>query len=67
MSTEENFEYKENSYFEEGKEYTFKASTGIFKSKVVKARNAFYYTLKDGVNESERGIFKASSILVKPQ
>lgn len=61
----EKFEIKENKYFEEDKEYVFKASTGIFKSKVKKGRNSFFYTLTDGINESNRGIFKASSILVK--
>lgn len=57
------FKYKENSYFKEDKEYTFKNHLGIFKSKVVKGRNNIYYTMSDGVNTNENGIYKASSIL----
>lgn len=63
MESKNKFEYKKNSYFEEGKNYTFKTRNDTFKSKVVKARNNLYYTVSDGVNINEKGIYKATSIL----
>ena len=58
------FEYKDNSYFEEGKVYTFKKLDGEpFRCGVVNYRN-YFYTKGDELGYDESGVYKASSILV---
>lgn len=60
------YTYKKNSEFEENKEYLFKSFLCEFKSKVIKdPKTNYYYTTSDGVNKSDRGIYKATSILCK--